>query len=85
MGRIARMRTAAGKRRMRQTAEAAVVESENEIERLEAEIEDIADELEDEIERIAAESEEKAEQIEERPVKARKADIVVLDLQLLWE
>jgi hypothetical protein len=79
-----KMKTAAGKRRMRQTAEAAVVESENEIERLEAEIEDVAVELEEEIERIAAESEEKAEQIEERPVKAKKADISVLDLMLVW-
>jgi hypothetical protein len=79
-----KMKTAAGKRRMRQTAEAAVIESENEIERLEAEIEGLADELQDEIDRIAVQSEEKAEQIEERAIKAKKADIEVRDLWLVW-
>jgi hypothetical protein len=79
-----KMKTAAGKRRMRQTAEAAVTESENEIERLEAEIESLADELQDEIDRIAVQSEEKAEQIEEKPVKAKKTDIEVHDLWLVW-
>jgi hypothetical protein len=79
-----KMKTAAGKRRMRQTAEAAVIESENEIERLEAEIEGLADELQDEIDRIAVESEEKAEQIEEKAIKAKKADIEINDLWLVW-
>jgi len=79
-----KLRTAAGKRRMRQTAKASVVESENEIERLEAEIVALGDELQDEIDRIAAESEEKAEQIEQNAVKAKKSDIAVLDLWLLW-
>jgi hypothetical protein len=79
-----KMKTAAGKRRMRQTAEAAVIESENEIERLEAELESFADELQDEIDRIAAESEEKAAQVDEKAVKAKKADIEVLDLLLVW-
>jgi hypothetical protein len=79
-----KMKTAAGKRRMRQTAEAAVTESENEIERLEAEIEGLADELQDEIDNIAIESAKKAEQIEEKAVKAKKADIEVLDLWLVW-
>jgi hypothetical protein len=79
-----KMKTAAGKRRMRQTAEAAVTESENEIERLEAEIESMADELQDEIDAIAIESDKKAEQIEEKAVKAKKADIEVLDLWLVW-
>jgi hypothetical protein len=79
-----KMKTAAGKRRMRQTAEAAVTESVNEIARLEAEIESLADELQDEIDRIAADSEEKAEQIDEKAVKAKKADIEVLDLRLVW-
>ena len=79
-----KMKTAAGKRRMRQTAEASVVESENEIERLEAEIEGLADELQDEIDRIATESEEKAERIEEKAIKAKKADIEVRDLWLVW-
>jgi hypothetical protein len=79
-----KMKTAAGKRRMRQTAEGAVTESENEIERLAAEIESLADELQDEVDNIAIESEKKAEQIEEKAVKAKKADIEVLDLWLVW-
>ncbi len=80
----AKMKTAAGKRRMRQTAEASVTESENEIERLEVEIEGLAEELQDEIDAIAAESEEMAEQIEEKAIKAKKADITVIDLKLVW-
>ncbi len=79
-----KLRTAAGKRRMRQTAEGSVVESENEIERLEAELESLAEELQDEIDRIATESEEKAELIEEKGFKAKKADVVVRDLWLVW-
>jgi hypothetical protein len=79
-----KLRTAAGKRRMRQTAEGSVTESENEIERLEREIEDLAGELEEEIQRIAAESEEKAEQIEEKGVTARKSDVVVRNMWLVW-
>jgi hypothetical protein len=79
-----KLKTAAGKRRMRQTAEAAVVESETEIERLETEIEGLVDELQDEIDRIAVESEEKAEMIEEQAIKAKKADIEVHDLWLVW-
>ncbi len=80
----AKLRTAAGKRRMRQTAEGSVVESEREIERLTAEIEGLAEELEDEIERIAAESEELAGRIEEQAFTAKKTDISVLDLWLVW-
>jgi hypothetical protein len=80
----AKFKTATGKRRIRQTAEGAVRESENEIERLESELEDLADELQDEVDRIAAESEEKAEGIEVTPVKAKKADIEILDLRLVW-
>ena len=79
-----KMKTAASKRRMRQTAEASVIESENEIERLEAELEGLADELQDEVDRIAAESEEKAEQIAKKAFKAKKADIEVRDLWLVW-
>ncbi len=81
----AKLKTATGKRRMRQTAEAAVSESESEIQRLGEEIEDLGEELQDEIDRIAAESEEKAEKIEEKPIKAKKADIEVLDFWLVWE
>ncbi len=79
-----RLKTAAGKRRMRQSAESSVLESENEIERLEAELESLAEELQEEIDRIAAESEEKAERIEEKAIKAKKADIAVLDMWLMW-
>ncbi|MCK5376826.1 MAG: hypothetical protein KAJ97_07080 [Acidobacteria bacterium] len=69
---------------MRQTAEGAVTESEHEIKRLEAELEDLADELQEEVDRIAAESEERAEKIEVVAVKAKKTDIEVVDLRLLW-
>jgi len=79
-----KLRTVAGKRRMRQTAEGSVVESENEIERLTAEIEALGEELEDEIERIATESEELAERIEEKAFTAKKSDVSVLDLWLVW-
>jgi hypothetical protein len=79
-----KMKTAAGKRRMRKAAEGAVTESENEIERLEAEIEALADELQDEIDRIAAESEETAEAIEELAITAKKTDIQVLELMVVW-
>jgi hypothetical protein len=79
-----KLKTAAGKRRMRQSAESSVLESENEIERLEAELEDLAEELQEEIDRIAAESEEKAERIEEKAIKAKKADIAVLDIRVVW-
>jgi len=79
-----KLKTAAGKRRMRQSAESSVLESENEIERLEAELENLAEELQEEIDRIAAESEEKAERIEEKAIKAKKADIAVVDMWLVW-
>ena len=79
-----KLKTAAGKRRMRRTAQSSVVASEREIERLGAEIESLADDLQDEIDRIAAESEEKAELIDEKAIKAKKADIAILDLWLLW-
>jgi len=47
-------------------------------------IEDLADELQDEIDRIAAESEEKAEKIDQVAIKAKKADIEVVEFRLLW-
>jgi hypothetical protein len=79
-----KIKTAAGKRRMRKTSEGAVIESENEIERLEAEIEALADELQDEIDRIATESEETAEAIEEQAITAKKTDIQVIELMVVW-
>ena len=78
------MKTAAGKRRMRRTAEGSVTESVNEIERLEEEIEDLADELQDEIDRVAEESEERAEKVEVLPVRAIQRDIEVSDVWLVW-
>jgi len=79
-----KLRTAAGKRRMRQTAEGSVIESENEIDRLENEIQALAEELENEVERIATESEETAELIEEKGYTAKKTDVEVQDLWLVW-
>jgi hypothetical protein len=80
-----KFKSAATKRRMRQSSKSSVVESENEIERLEREIEDLAGDLQEELERMGAEAEETAEEIEEKAVKAKKADIEVLDLFVLWE
>lgn len=79
-----RVKTAAGKRRMRQTAEGAVTESVNEIERLESELEDLVEEMQDEIDRIAEESEQRAEQIELVEVRPIQRDIEVADVWLVW-
>jgi hypothetical protein len=79
-----RMKTAAGKRRMRQRAKGDVVESEHEIQRIEGELEQLAVELEDEVERIAVESRETAERIEEMAVKATRSNIAVQELMILW-
>ncbi|MCG6950035.1 MAG: hypothetical protein LJE93_14080 [Acidobacteria bacterium] len=79
-----KMKSTASKRRMRKTAEGAVTESLHEIERIQDELDSLAGELQQEIDRIASESEEKAEQIEEKAIKAKKADITVLDLWLVW-
>ncbi len=78
-------RAAATKRRMRRRAEAAVEESLSEIQRLEAELEDLEEEMVEEIGRIAAQSEAKAERLEEVPVRPRRADVVVERLALVWE
>jgi hypothetical protein len=70
---------------MRQRAESSVVESEREIERLEDELEELALEMQEEIDHIAGDSEAKAEQIEEMPVRAKQADVVVLEVCLIWQ
>jgi predicted transcriptional regulator len=49
-----------------------------------SDIEALADELQDEIDRIAAESEETAEAIAEQAITAKKADIQVLELMVVW-
>jgi len=79
-----RTRTAATKRRMRQRAEASVVESEREIDRLEDDLEDLADELQDEVDRIADASQAKAEAVDEVAVRAKRADVEVLDVEQVW-
>ncbi len=80
----ARVKTAAGKRRMRQTAEGSVTESLHEIERLEIELEDLAEELQDEIDRIAEESEKTADQVEIVEVRPFQKDVEVTDVWLVW-
>ncbi len=79
-----KVKTAAGKRRMRQTAEGSVTESMNEIERLELELEDLAEELQDEIDRIAEDSEKIAEKVEIVEVRPIQKDIEVTDVWLVW-
>jgi hypothetical protein len=79
-----RMKTAAAKRRMRQSATGSVVESEREIERIEIELEDLADELQREVDRIAEASEAKAAQIEKLAVRPKRADVIVRELSLVW-
>ncbi len=80
----ARVKTAAGKRRMRQTAEGSVTESLHEIERLELELEDLAEELQDEIDRIAEESEIAGDQVEIVEVRPFQKDVEVTDVWLVW-
>ncbi|MEN8165184.1 MAG: hypothetical protein ABFS37_13725, partial [Acidobacteriota bacterium] len=79
-----KLKTTAGKRRMRQKAEASVQESEHEIERLEHQLEDLAAEMQDEIKNIAAASDEIANTIEEVAVRAKQADVTVKEISLVW-
>ncbi len=79
-----RARSTATKRRMRQRAEGAVVESEHEIERIEQQLEDLAEEMQAEIERIADASEEKASRVEEVAVRPTRTRIEVRRVTLLW-
>jgi hypothetical protein len=78
------MKTAAGKRRMRQTAEGSVVESEREIDRLQLELEELAEELQEEVDRIAEESMREAEAVEMIPVRPLQRDVEVIEVLLLW-
>jgi hypothetical protein len=80
----AKIRTAAGKRRMRQTAEGSVTESIHEIERLEAELEDLAREMEDEIERMIEETEEIAVNVDGVVVRPVQRDVGVDGMWLVW-
>ena len=79
-----RFRSAATKRRMTQRAEGSVVESENEIERLAVELDDLADEMQEEIDRIAAESEEAADRLETVEIRPYKTRITVRSVRLVW-
>ena len=80
----AKIRSAAGKRRMRQTAEGSVTESINEIERLEAELEDLAREMEDELDRMIEQTEEIAAKVEGVIVRPVQRDVGIDDLWLVW-
>ncbi len=79
-----RLKTSAGKRRMRQKAEASVQESEHEIDRLEKQLEDLAADMHDEIESIAAASDEIANTLEEVAVRPKQADVTVREISLVW-
>ncbi|MCK5378183.1 MAG: DUF87 domain-containing protein [Acidobacteria bacterium] len=79
-----KLRSSAGKRRMRQKAEASVQESEHEIDRIEHQLEDLAAEMQDEIESIAAASDELANTIEEVAVRPKQADVTVKEISLVW-
>jgi len=79
-----KMKTAAGKRRMRQTAEGSVTESENEIIRLEEELEVLAEDLQDEVDAVAEASERDAEQVDVVNVRPIQRDVDVDDLWLVW-
>jgi chromosome segregation ATPase len=80
-----RAKTAAGKRRMRQSAESSVTESEQEIERLQDEVEALADELQEEVDRIADASAAAAERVELVPVRPLQRDVAVDELIVVWQ
>ena len=80
----AKIRGAAGKRRMRQTAEGSVTESIHEIERLEAELEDLAQEMEEEIERMIEETEEIAIKVDGVNIRPVQRDVAIDDVWLVW-
>ena len=70
---------------MRRRAEAAVEESVSEIERIEEELQQLAEDLQDEIDRIAEASEERGGKIEEVAVRPKRADVVLRQAILAWE
>ncbi len=79
-----KLKTSAGKRRMRQKAEASVTESEHEIDRLELQLEDLADEMQDEVDTIAAASEVIANTVKDLEVRPKQADVSVREISLVW-
>jgi hypothetical protein len=79
-----KLRSTAGKRRMRQRAEASVEESEHEITRLEHQLEGLADDMNDEIDAIAAASSEIANTVEFLSIRPKQADVAVQEISLVW-
>ena len=80
-----KLRSSSSKRRMRLTAEASVIESEHEIERLEDTLDDLAEDMQEEVDQIAAESESIAQNVADVPIRAKQADVVVETLVLVWD
>jgi hypothetical protein len=77
-------RSTATKRRMSARARAAVEESENEIVRLEEELESLAEDMEDELTALDEAAQEIADSIETVAVRPYQKDIVIRDLALYW-
>jgi hypothetical protein len=77
-------RSTATKRRMSAKAHAAVEESENEILRLEEEMDILADDMEDELAALDEAAQEVADTIESVAVRPYQKDIVIRDLVLFW-
>ena len=69
---------------MSQRAETNVEESVSEIERLEAELAELAEEMQAEVDGIAAASERTAMAIEEESIRPKRSDIVRGALLLVW-
>jgi len=76
--------TAARKRRLTTSARADIAESEEEVERLEAEIEDMRQEMEGEAEAIADKWADAVEEIETYAIKPRRKDVQVEVAALGW-
>lgn len=81
---LSRTRSVATKRRMRQSAEGSVEESVREIEWLEQEIDDLAAELDADVARVAEASEALADEIEQVPIRPKRTNIQVVNLELVW-
>jgi hypothetical protein len=76
--------TAATKRRLTTKARADITESEEEINRLEADIEDMREEMEEEAEAIAEKWADALEEVESYTVKPRRSDVQVEVVALGW-
>jgi HAMP domain-containing protein len=76
--------TAARKRRLTTKARADIVESEEEIERLKAEIEEMRREMEQDAEAIADQWADAAHEVETYAVKPRRSDVKVQLVSVAW-